>query len=147
MRRLRYGDSATGGGKSVNGVRIGAAATRSEFVAETGLHRVDAGFDFAGEPEMFPLGTKEQARVEHDVDPDTSGEARDEMRIGVVRQAGGAPVIWKRGNGAADILIVKDHIGPAIDVRLPQRKADKSIRQEIVDRVSGSRPQRAVIGD
>src|SRR5215217_8423821 len=108
MRHPCYGDSATGGGKSVNGARIGAAATRSEFVAETGLHRIDAGFDFAREPEMFPLGTEEEARVQHDVDTDTSGEAGDEMGIGVVCQAGGPPVVWKRGNGT-DVLIVKVH--------------------------------------
>src|SRR5829696_8865687 len=99
-----------------------APPTRSEFVAETGLHRIDAGFDFAGEPEMFPLGTEEEARVQHDVDTDTSGEASDKMGIGVVCEAGGPPVVWKRGNGT-DVLIVKVHIGPAIDVRLPQREA------------------------
>src|SRR5215217_2171037 len=107
MRHPPYGDSATGGGKSVNGARIGAAATRSEFVAETGPHRVDVGFDGAAEPKILPLGAKEEARVQHDVDTGTSGEAHDEMGVGVVRQAEGASVIWKRRNGGADILIVK----------------------------------------
>src|SRR6266540_5045192 len=141
---LALGDTATGGGKSVNGVRMPLAA-RSELVAEASLHRVDAGLDIvvASEPEMLPLGTKEKPRVQHYFDPHTAGEAHDEMGVGVVRHAPGAPVIWKRGNRGADILIVKVHIGPAIDVRLPQREADKSIRQEIVDGVCSSRPQRA----
>src|SRR6266545_4642682 len=133
MRHLCYGDSATGGSKSVNGVRIGAAATRSEFVAETGLHRVDACFDLAVEPEMFPLGTKEEACVQHDIDTDASGEARDEMGVGVVRQA----VAYRSDIGLhrswAGVHIVKPRIGPAIDIRLPHCETDKSIRQEIVD--------------
>ena len=91
---------------------------------------------------------RKRPAYQHDVDADTAGEARDEMGVGVVRQAVAyRSDIGQRRNSRAGVHIVNPHIGSAIDIRLPQREADKSIRQEIADGVCGPRPQRAVVGE